>query len=174
MTEIKLYKSPWRAIKLILLCSIFVIGGIWLLTSTDSPKLVGWLSIGFFGLGYPVGLFNLFDRRPQIIINQEGIWDRTTKQNLINWNYIINAYPLDISGQKFVCLQLDEKFEIMDRQYKWASNMTKSIGAQKVNLHLGQIKKIDPNRLIKLIMTMSELDTTERNKKLKYVAQHGI
>ena len=174
MTEIKLYNSPLRAIKLILLCSVFVIGGIWLLTSSDSPKLVGWLSIGFFGLGYPIGLFNLFDRRPQIIINQEGIWDRTTKQNLINWKYIINAYPLEISGQKFVCLELDEKFEIIDRQYKWASYMTKSIGAQKVNLHLGQIKKIDPERLIELIMAITQLESTERNKKIEYVAQHGI
>lgn len=85
MKEIKLYKSPWRAIKLLLLSSVFVFGGIWLITSTDSPKWLGWMSIGFFGLGYPVGLFQLLDRRPQIIINELGIWDRTTKQDTINW-----------------------------------------------------------------------------------------
>ena len=159
MTEIKLYNSPWRAIKLLLVCSIFIFGGIGILTLTDFPKLVGWFSIGLFGLGYPIAIFNFFDNRPQLIINQEGIWEKRTKQNLINWKYITNAYPIGWH-QNWVCLQLDKKLT--------------SIGAQKVYLNLGQIKKVDTNRFIELIMAMSELDSAERKKKLKYVAQHGI
>ena len=100
--DIKLYKSPWRAIKLILLCSIFVFGGIFLLTNTDSPKWVAWLNIGFFGLGYPVGLFHLLDRRPQIIINEIGIFDRTTYKDFINWDVIKGAYPIDFGAE--ICM----------------------------------------------------------------------
>ena len=47
---LKLYKSPWRAIKLILLCSIFVIGRVFMLTKTDNPKWVWYLNIGFSDL----------------------------------------------------------------------------------------------------------------------------
>src|SRR5688572_20606425 len=100
--EIKLYKSPWRAVKLINLCSILVFGGIFILSQPDAPKWVGWMSIRFFGLGYPVGLFHLLDRRPQIIINEAGIFDRTTYKYFINWEVIQDAYPINISAQKFV------------------------------------------------------------------------
>lgn len=84
MIEYKIYKYPWKAIKLILLCTIFVLGGIFFLNQSDVPKFIAWFCILFFGLGYPIGLFQLLDRRPQIIINEIGIFDRTTHKDFIN------------------------------------------------------------------------------------------
>src|SRR4030095_12859743 len=142
MAEIKLYKSPWRAIKLILLCSIFVVGGYFMVIDEDAPKWIGWFNIFFFGLGYPVGLFHLFDRRPQIVINEIGIFDRTTYADFINWEVIQGAYPIDIHGQKFVCLVVDGKYEPSTRKGKFAktmSSISKDIGAQELNISLGQI-----------------------------------
>ncbi len=118
LTEIKLYKSPWLAIKMILLCSVFVAIGIWGLKTGEMPALICWLSIGFFGLGYPVGLFHLFDRRPQIIINEIGIFDRTTHKDFINWEIIKGAYPIDIYRQKFICLIVDGNFRPSKRKSK--------------------------------------------------------
>jgi hypothetical protein len=96
MKEYKLYESPLKAVKLILLCSILVFGGIWLITSTDAPAWVGWLNIGFFGPGYLAGLYQLLDRRPQIIINSIGIFDRTTHQDFINWDINQDAYLVNV------------------------------------------------------------------------------
>ena len=111
MTEIKLYKSPWRTIKLIFICSIFVALGLWGMLTGNMPIWVAWLTIGFFGLGFPIGLFQLFDRRPQIIINETGIFDRTSNSDFIKWEIIQNAYLIDINRQKFICLVVDDKFK---------------------------------------------------------------
>ena len=73
-----MYKSPMKAIKVFAFTVPFVVLGIWMVnTVTDAAdRIVGWLNICFFGLGLPIGLFHLLDRRPQIIINENGIWDR--------------------------------------------------------------------------------------------------
>jgi hypothetical protein len=168
MVEIKLYKSPWRAVKLILLCSIFVVTGIFLL-ETDSPKWIAWMSIGFFGLGYPVGLFHLFDRRPQIVINEIGLLDRTTHNDYINWNIMRGAYLIDIHRQKFVCLLVDEQFEPSKKRGKVAKSLVdlnKSIGAQELNISLGQIV-IDEIKFTEFVKKMITAEPTRRIKELK-------
>ncbi|MEO8516697.1 MAG: STM3941 family protein [Flavobacterium sp.] len=75
--------------KLILLFSLpFIIIGIWMISSEQkgtSNYYMGWYCLSFFSIGIPIGIFTLFDKRPQIIINENGIWDRTLKQNEIKW-----------------------------------------------------------------------------------------
>ena len=99
MTELKLYKTTNKGLKIIGLSIPFVVIGVWMIlqepTGTTS-YIMGWLCTSFFGLGIPIGLFQTFDRRPQIVINENGIWDRTTNQEEIKWEQIIDAYPLDI------------------------------------------------------------------------------
>jgi len=169
MKEIKLFKSPWKSIKLIFLCSIFVFGGIFLLRQSEAPKWIGWLNICFFGLGYPVALFHLADRRPQIIINEIGIFDRTTYSNFINWSVIQNAYLIDIHKQKFICLIVDENYEPSRRKgnfKKRMSTFSKSIGAQELNISLGQIQ-IDELRLTEFIQMMIQAKPEDRRGKME-------
>jgi len=161
MTEIKIYKRPWRAIRLILLSSVFVYLGLWGLTTGKMPLFISIITVSFFGLAYPVGFYNLFDRRPQIIINKIGIWDRNTNQDLIKWELIKDAYSINIYNQKFISLKLDKSFIMKKRQYKWATNLSKVVGAQKVNISLGQVN-IDQGLLIDFIKEMSQTDLSER------------
>jgi len=173
MGEIRLYKNPWKALKLLAICTPFVALGIWILTKEDSSigeLIMGSLTTLFFGLGIVIGLFHLFDRRPQIIINEIGIWDRTTNLELIKWEFIKNAYSFQLSGQKFVSLKLDKKFELKVKQYKWATKLSKAVGAQKVNLSLGQLK-IDSIELKKLIIEMTKAEKTERINKVQIIQQ---
>ena len=167
--DVKLYKSPWRAIKLLLLCSIFVAGGIFILRATDAPMWVGWFNICFFGLGYPVSLFHLLDRRPQIIINEIGIFDRTTYKDFINWQVIHDAYPINISGQKFISLIVDREYEPSARKgkfYKTMADFSREIGAQELNISLGQIV-IDEIKLTQFIKTMIHARPESRKEKLR-------
>ena len=164
MTEIKLYKSPWRAIKIMLLCSIFVAIGILGISIGDMPAWAAWLNIGFFGLGYPVGLFNLFDRRPQIIINEIGIFDRTTHKDFINWEIIKHAYLIDIHKQKFICLVVGDTFkpsQSKSKLHQKTAKFSEAIGAQELNISLGQIK-INPKKLTEFILLM--LTATKSDK----------
>jgi hypothetical protein len=125
-----------------------------MLTKTDTPTWVWYLSIGFFGLGYPIGLFHLLDRRPQIIINEIGIFDRTTYKDFINWDVIQDAYPIDISGQKFVCLVVDQKYEPSSRRGKVAKSF-----------HLGKSRLM--KKLSEFILTMINVGPENRKEKLK-------
>ena len=133
-------------------------------------QLMGWLCIGFFGLGYPLGIYNLIDKKPMIIINEIGIFDRSANRDFINWELIHDAYPININGQKYICLIIDEKFKPSRKKgviYKSAVKLNEAIGAQELNIHLGQIKKIDEIKLTEFIIEMSKADKTTKAKLIK-------
>jgi hypothetical protein len=139
-----------------------------MLTQTDTPKWIWYLNIGFFGLGYPVGLYHLLDKRPQIIIREIGIFDRMTYKDFINWDVIQYAYPIDIHGQKFICLIVDERYEPSTKKgqfVKTLSKFSKYIGAQELNISLGQIA-VDEIRLTEFILTMINLRPENRKDNL--------
>ena len=169
MTETKLYKRPLKGLKILALTFPFVAFGICMIFEKPvgtSDYIMAWLCTCFFGLGIPVGLFQTFDRRPQIIINENGIWDRTTKQDEIKWEQIKSAYPLDIYKQKFVCLVLEDTFAIKKKLYKWAAKMNEDIGAQKVNLLVSQLK-IDEHTMTKFIKEMTKTERENRTAVIK-------
>ena len=91
MKEIKLYKTPWKTIRLLVMSIALVCIGFWIASKNDflsKSGILGIMTICFFSLGIIVALFHLFDKRPQIIINEMGIWDRTTNQDTIKWEQI--------------------------------------------------------------------------------------
>ena len=147
-----------------LMCSIFVVGGIFMVRSSNLPDWAGWFNICFFGLGYPVALFNLLDRRPQIIINEIGIFDRTAHPDFINWKVIHDAYLINIHGQKYISLVVDKDYE-PDRTGKFAKKLVKIIGAQELNIWLGN-SLVDEKRLTEFIRMMINTESDERSEKL--------
>ncbi len=174
MSEIRLYKKPKRAIIQILISVSFVIIGIFLqgrenFNATDI--IMSWLVIGFFGLGITVGFYHLFDKKPQIVINEKWIYDRTTKQGKIPWQFIEEAYPTKIYGQKFISLKLNKDFELKLKQYRWVTSFNRSVGAQKVNLQISQLA-VNPLQLTEFILNMRILDEDGRKREIKNVAQH--
>jgi len=92
--EITLYKSPKKAFKLILVSSAVVVCALLSLVTFDVPTRAWYPIIGVCGLGYPVAIFHLFDRRPQIVINEIGIFDPRTCKDFINWDVIQRAYVI--------------------------------------------------------------------------------
>ncbi len=169
MTEIKLYKRPLKGLKIFALTIPFVAIGIWMITKEPigtTNYIMGWISTCFFGLGIPVGLFQTFDRRPQIIITSNGIWDRTTKQDEIKWEQIKKAYPLDIYRQKFVSLVVDETCTMKKNLYRWAAKLNTAVGAQKVNLLMSQLK-IDEYKMSDFINEIIAVDKANRQNIIR-------
>lgn len=166
MTELKIYKTTSKGLKLIGMTLPFVLIGVWMIFESQlgsTNYIMGWIGTCFFGLGIPIGLIQLFDRRPQILINENGIWDRTTKQDEIKWEQIVDAYPLDIFDQKFVSIVSDDSFVFKKKPYKWAAKLNKAIGAQNLNLHLGQTN-VDENKLTELIQSLAKAEKKDRKK----------
>lgn len=169
MTEIKLYKTTAKGLKIIGMCLPFVAIGIWMIIDNpygSTEYIMGWFGTCFFGFGLPIGLFQTFDKRPQILITEKGIWDRTTNQGEVKWEQIIEAYPLDIHGQKFISLVTDNTFVFKKKPYKWAAKINEFVGAQNLNLHLGQIN-IDEIELTNFINKLSQQSIDERRKTIK-------
>ncbi|WP_031457256.1 STM3941 family protein [Flavobacterium chungangense] len=169
MTEIKLYKSSWKGARLIALSLPFVIIGTWMILEEQIGTfdyIMGWLCVSFFGLGISLGFFVLFDKRPQIIINENGISDRTLKQGEIKWEQIIETYLIDIHNQKFISIVVCETFEFKKKQYKWAEKLNEFVGTQKLNLNLSQIK-IDEIELTELLNKIINSEKKERQNHIR-------
>ncbi|UPL49585.1 STM3941 family protein [Hymenobacter sublimis] len=164
MMEVKLYKSRWRAIKLLIGCSGFVAVGCGLLIKGTTPQWGAWACILFFGLGYPVGIYHLLDRRPQIILNEAGIFDRMAHNVFINWHIIEDAYLAEVHGQKFICLVVRPELEPSRGKGKLAQKLapiSKHLGFQELNISLGQIN-VDEVRLLEFILLMSKASADVR------------
>lgn len=164
MKEYALYKSRPKAVKLLLLSCLFVVTGIFLLNQPNTSKFGAWSCILFFGMGIPMGLFQLLDRRPQIIINELGIFDRTVHQDFINWEIIHDAYLVSVHKQKFICLVVDENFEPSKAKGKFGQKMaslSKAIGFQELNINVGNVQ-VDAERLMELILSMRAAEKPDR------------
>ncbi|GAB3822932.1 STM3941 family protein [Pontibacter rugosus] len=137
--------------------------------SNTKDIIFGWFSTCFFGLGIPVGIFHLFHRRPQIIINEVGIFDRTTHKDFINWEIIRDAYLINIHGQKFISLKVDDNFKPSRKKgklYKGAARFSEAFGAQELNISLGQVR-IDVTKLTEFINAMSKADKNAKRELIK-------
>ncbi|MBU2927292.1 STM3941 family protein [Winogradskyella psychrotolerans] len=177
MTEIKLYKSKIKALKMYLRAVPFILCGIWLITraeSSETDRIMGWVGTCFFGLAIPFSLYHLFDKRPQVIINEIGIFDRTTHNEFINWEIIKDAYPINIHGQHFICLSVPEDFKPSrkkSRLYKGLAKLNEMTGAQELNIQLGQLD-IDPIKLTEFIIAMTHADKNKKKELITKAIQH--
>jgi transcription initiation factor IIF auxiliary subunit len=113
-----------------------------------------------------VSLFHILDRRVQIIINRNGVWDRTTKLGVMEWEMIKEAYEIDIHKQKFISIVVDEKLKLKKRTYAWASYLNKTIGAQDINLNISQMN-VDAEKMVTLIDILKNEPIEKRDKVIE-------
>lgn len=165
MSEIKLYKSPKKSIRLLLLSSAFVIPSIYLLIIGEKMETIFWICTSLFWFSFFLSIFNMIDRRVQIVLSVIGIWDRSLNQNIIPWENIKNAYKIDIHRQIFIALETDENFVAKKKLYSWAKFLNTLVGAQQINLNISYIK-VDELKLIKFIYLMKNESLDYREKIL--------
>ncbi|GGG58187.1 hypothetical protein GCM10011378_37890 [Hymenobacter glacieicola] len=111
-----------------------------------------------------MGVYHLLDRRPQIILNEAGIFDRMAHKVFINWNIIEDAYLVQVHGQKFICLVVPPEWEPSRKQGKLAQTLApipKHLGFQELNISLCQIN-VDEVRLLEFILLMSKANPKVR------------
>lgn len=102
-SDIIIYKSKKKAAYIILLSVVSIIIGILILANNNKP-VAGWSIeiLGFLFLLY--GLYSLFDARPQLIINSDGISSRSHRYELIEWKAVLASGEFWFRGQYYIRL----------------------------------------------------------------------
>jgi len=81
--------------------------------------LIGWLCIGFFFLGTLICLWAIFDSRPRLILDEDGVIDRYLGVGKIFWKDIKGLSVRTAYKNDFVCLAMDE-----DPNQRYLSNLS--------------------------------------------------
>lgn len=169
LPEIKIYRSPWKGLRLMLLCSPFVGFSVFDLMAKvhDCSLWFDWVCLCFFGVGIIYGLFIIFDRRPQIIINETGILDRGAGLDLINWNIIDHAYWKTINNLPFVCIIIKDDYKQLIKYNNKFYNLAPKMGLTDINISLGHITSIQKEQLGAFIIAMKDAKPIDRSRMLK-------
>ena len=169
--EYALYPSRRKALTLFFGCAFFVVPPL-LMSLKRALSWPLWLGVGFFGFGMLLGLRGLLDRKPRIVLDEDGVLDRTLRRGRIPWETIRDAYPVNVAGQHFIALVLDLDFVAGLGLPLWVSRANDAVGAESLNLNLSQIK-VDADRLCMAIKLLAHLPREERALPLTMLKEKG-
>ncbi len=167
MTEIKLYKKAARELKTMSMCFPFVVIGSWDIFNGSigaNNYFLDWFCTLFFGFGIAIGLLQTFDRRPQIIISEKGIWDRSTNLDEIKWEQIVDAFPNKFCNKKVISIVCDDTLQY--RKKNTYSQKYKKNSEKILNLHLEELN-IDEKELTRFISQLINETSKERKRMIK-------
>lgn len=175
--NITLYRSSKVALKLFVLSLAFVLIGLFLVFENEistKNNIIGWFSLIFFGLGIIISIFMFFDKKPQIIINQNGIWAKSTKEDIINWEQLENAYLNEINNQKFISIVVTDDYAFKHKISKWVKKSNNWFGCQQINLNLNQLN-INEDKLLILIKKNINSEKPLRNNSIRdYLSNQNL
>ncbi|MEO6522846.1 MAG: STM3941 family protein [Mucilaginibacter sp.] len=121
-TEIQLKKA--KLILLLLSAVIFTAIGLWFLLMQNDVqiyKILGVISILFFGFVASVIARKLQDDTPGLIIDDSGIMDNSNAfaTGLIIWRDIKSVFVVEIGRQKFIMVEVYNPEEYIERQHHY-------------------------------------------------------
>ena len=99
---------------------IFVALFIFIIVEMEPPffiKIVGYFGILFFGFGFILLMGKMFDRRPGLIIDQNGITDHTqyTSVGRIEWKDIVRFDTYQVESTKMIIVYIENPEEYINR-----------------------------------------------------------
>src|SRR5436189_226639 len=117
MTEIKIPLSKKKNLLMILAAVVFIVLGVVFIVKPESfaspflqnmalKRLVGVLSVVFFGAVAIYGTMKLFDKKDGLIISEEGIIDNTNASSvgLISWGDILAIETQNVMSTRFLLI----------------------------------------------------------------------
>jgi hypothetical protein len=124
-----------------------------LLAWIGKAPIFGWAAAVFFGAGAVVTLVKLLDPRPRLVIDADGLLDRTLGVGRILWSDIERAYLRSVEGFDFICLVVRDPSVYLDklspvRRKLAGANL--ALGFTQLNLSLAGLKA-RPEDLLRLI-----------------------
>jgi len=111
--KIEIPFSKGKIVMLTLGAVAFVVIAIWMCLSPEMSafrKVIAVVGILFFGWCAIIGLKKLFDQRPGLVVDEEGVVDHSSGISVgrIPWSDIVAIEETLMSGQKFVTILLHD------------------------------------------------------------------
>ena len=153
--EIKTSRSENSQILIMEVCIIFLV-----VKFTDDLLLI-WGSIIGFSPMIIISLWHLFDTKPRLVFDDEGVFDRTLGVGKIAWHDIDDAYIKTLRHcPPFICLVLKNTDEYINRRKPFWRAITKGkhmnvLGITPLSLNLSGISE-DPREILSLVLKMSQ------------------
>lgn len=93
---------------MLLTASVFATIGVFVVFDRTKPAnaWVGALNVIVFGSAVVVFARQAFDRRPRVVIDDAGVFDRTLRVGIIPWDQIDGAFIGQVAGHAFVASSL--------------------------------------------------------------------
>jgi hypothetical protein len=159
MTRIEIKASRARYSILLITAAAFVAAGIFIIL-TGGPAWIGWMNIVFFGCGgIPIFVWQLIDSRPRLVVDDDGVFDRTLGVGKIPWDEITGAYKKTIQGSSFVCLHLLHPEIYAGKLGAVKRSLLKTnqkLGFTSISLNLSGTAT-DPDQVVELVLKMVEM-----------------
>jgi hypothetical protein len=125
-----------------------------LMIATGNQPFVGWLTAGFFGPGTLLLFWQIIDQRPRLVIDSDGVIDRTLGIGRIVWADVEWAYLGSVHGNDFICLVLRDPSVYLQR-VSWLRrnlmNANTALGFSELNLNLSGIA-VNSEEVLRLVM----------------------
>jgi hypothetical protein len=155
MISITIKSSKLRYVLLLIIAIGFVVLGLFILTyGKASDAWIGWMSIVFFGACIPLFAWQLVDSRPRLVLDDQGILDRTLGVGVIPWSEITGAYLRSIQGNNFICLEVrnpEHWLEHLSPIKRLMASANRALGFTALNLNLSGVAA-DPSQILELIL----------------------
>jgi hypothetical protein len=117
----------------------------WFCTTLEDPfaRVVGWIGVGFFGLGFIAMPIAFFRSGPQVVIDDEGIEDRRMKIGTIRWEDIRSLSIGSVNSAKFLCIELvdpDPYLSRLPRRSRWLSSVNRTLGLPTLTIGFSDLR----------------------------------
>jgi hypothetical protein len=123
-------------------------------THPCSVRSVGCISVVLFGGCEAILLWQYLDRRPRLVIDSEGVFDRVLGIGRIPWSQIASSRLETVQGGVFVCLELvdhDSWVAKLPRRLRVFSAANRALGFSEINLSISNLET-PPDQIILLIL----------------------
>ncbi len=81
-------------------------------------RVVGWIGVCFFGLGFFIIPRQLFRKGPQFVVDERGLEDRRSRLGLVEWVDILSLSVGEVRQQRFLCLHVVDPEKYLGRLSK--------------------------------------------------------
>ncbi len=170
MDKIEIKFSRVKTGLLLLVCLVFVAGGIFILAIAKDLRgnIIGWSSIALFGFGLIVFLKHFLNTAPRLILDDEGIEDKSLGIGKIFWDDIEAAYPNNVFSSKFVSLEIKNVEKYLGKTSKTGRKLVsynQTLGFEALNLNIVGLD-ISQKNLMTLITAHLFISAKKNNRIL--------